>query len=885
MRKKIILFILFLLILILQSVNAMELSNQIEAVEVFFGNKQVSAYKTPHNLVNFRIQCYRYLENESLLKYPINSTVFSFGSVKVKILERVGDGYVVGLSNCSVKFGRKVPIHFKISKNLHTGDSAFSNLIVSFYSLSDYDLELLKDFGVIQKISGNDVKIRTYNSSCIYKIAELDNVRFIRPANTFLTNYYSGEYPDYIYLLSFDTLLNSNFSSEDVVVAVPDSGIASSHTHFKDIKLIYGYDFVDGDYAPFDENNGAIDYGHGTHVAGIISGRGSYSGITVSGASPNAALLISRIFGPDKNGDSISDNYYEVDFNGYYLWRKLLDPDGDGNTQDSISADVISCSWGDERNFGVYDSWSKLVDDIVYGKIFLKRPVFVFSAGNEGNEYQISSPATSKNSITVGACSGTLCSSPASYTQLGSGCGILKPEIFAPGNEILSSVPYQLSLSGYKRFSGTSVAAPFVSALAAQLVEYYPNPTPEFVKAMIISAAYGGSTTDSKDLKKGWGRVSAYQTVFKVRDELVDTYDIGVIGNELTPYPEEKVYRFEVPSDAKYLVATMVYSDESNALGSCDVLNDLDLYLVSPRGKSLLPSGWNTVNDDSEDIVEKYIIKDPEPGEWELHVKMVNFNDLDGRIPKYINYAISIRAIAREENQIYYSFEDGYIYLNTNSTFYGCVMNVESKSGEKEVLVLGDFPGGTFKRLNLPFRQDEIHNLNIVCYNFSGTKVAPELIASLDTHSTQNIGDVNDAVFRIVIPDKSRTYIVYTIDGVEMGGIVENFPVNSQLLSLYSDGDLTYEFDGKKFVSSWVGGISILILEINLSDICTSGGHYLDLSKGLDPFEISGGKCREDDPLKVKQLILNVVLLYLQEKTEYLKQFTIKLIKYYLSVI
>ncbi len=412
------------------------------------------------------------------------------------------------------------------------------DVVISFFTLNNTDIQFLKFYGKIVKIVNNTVEVRVNNVKDISKIAENKNVRFISLKNSFsvmtLQNESSvkGRYPEYIYLLSADVLLdnNFNFSLKDVIVAVPDSGIVQ-HNHFNKISIRYGFDFVDKDNYPLDEGLGAIDYGHGTHVAGIISGKGSYQDYIISGTSPDASLLISRIFGRDIDGDSKLDNYYDIDLDGYQLWKVLLDPDGDGNTLDSYSADVISCSWSDEKNYGVYDLWSKTVDDIISGKMFVKRPIFVFAAGNSGNYNLISPPATSKNSIVVGSCINFDCSIPAKYTQLGSGCGILKPDIFAPGNNIISSIPYSISRFGYGKFSGTSMATPFVSSVAAQLVKLYSSfSKPEFVKAMIISSSYGGSTTDSKSTEKGWGRLSVYQTLFKVDDEILDYYDIGIRG-------------------------------------------------------------------------------------------------------------------------------------------------------------------------------------------------------------------------------------------------------------------------------------------------------------------------------------------------------------------
>jgi subtilisin family serine protease len=58
-------------------------------------------------------------------------------------------------------------------------------------------------------------------------------------------------------------------------------------------------------------------------------------------------------------------------------------------------------------------------------------------------------------------------------------------DVFAPGVDILSTVPG----GGYERNSGTSMAAPVVSGLAALLMAYYPTLTAAEVKRIILSSA------------------------------------------------------------------------------------------------------------------------------------------------------------------------------------------------------------------------------------------------------------------------------------------------------------------------------------------------------------------------------------------------------------
>ena len=58
-------------------------------------------------------------------------------------------------------------------------------------------------------------------------------------------------------------------------------------------------------------------------------------------------------------------------------------------------------------------------------------------------------------------------------------------DVFAPGEDILSTVPG----GGYKRLSGTSMAAPVVTGLAALIMSYYPNLTAGQVRQIILDSA------------------------------------------------------------------------------------------------------------------------------------------------------------------------------------------------------------------------------------------------------------------------------------------------------------------------------------------------------------------------------------------------------------
>ena len=65
----------------------------------------------------------------------------------------------------------------------------------------------------------------------------------------------------------------------------------------------------------------------------------------------------------------------------------------------------------------------------------------------------------------------------------------LKPDLSAPGGDILSSVSVQYDRSGYAVFDGTSMAAPHITGSAALLVQLHPTWSPQQIKSALMETA------------------------------------------------------------------------------------------------------------------------------------------------------------------------------------------------------------------------------------------------------------------------------------------------------------------------------------------------------------------------------------------------------------
>lgn len=255
-----------------------------------------------------------------------------------------------------------------------------------------------------------------------------------------------------------------------VTIAIIDTGIDYTHPDLGEClglgcKIIGGIDLVNDDPDPMD------DHGHGTHVAGIAAANG-----TLQGVAPDARLLAVKVLGSSGRGWS-SDTIAGIEWS--------VDPDGDVSTDDR--ADVMNLSLGSGGDPD--DPVSLAVDTAVGAGI-----VVVVSAGNSGPEYfTVGAPASARHALTVGAS--TKADSMASTSSRGPSMIVyqIKPEITAPGVNILSTVPsgscFLCNPSGYTRLSGTSMASPHVAGAAALLLELHPAWTPLRVKAALLGSA------------------------------------------------------------------------------------------------------------------------------------------------------------------------------------------------------------------------------------------------------------------------------------------------------------------------------------------------------------------------------------------------------------
>jgi subtilisin family serine protease len=234
-----------------------------------------------------------------------------------------------------------------------------------------------------------------------------------------------------------------------VVVAVLDTGIDASHPMLQGRVLAGGWNALDDNGDTMDAGNGLDDNGngyvdemtgHGTHVAGIIAQ-----------VAPGAMILPVKVLDSDGVGDAFflaAGIYYAIDH----------------------GARVINLSLG-----STYDA--RVVHEAVVAAA--KAGVLVVAAAGNGDRAQpVEYPAADRAAVAVAATDRN--DHKSSFSNYGSIVALS-----APGTRITSSFVGGREVT----WSGTSMAAPFVSAAAALVFAEHPDWSPSDVRSALRTTA------------------------------------------------------------------------------------------------------------------------------------------------------------------------------------------------------------------------------------------------------------------------------------------------------------------------------------------------------------------------------------------------------------
>ncbi|MBR6125290.1 S8 family serine peptidase, partial [Candidatus Saccharibacteria bacterium] len=417
------------------------------------------------------------------------------------------------------------------------------------------------------------------------------------------------------------TWLNGEeYTGEGIIVGIYDTGVDFDNLAFRE------YDVVKQEYVPrispwYNEENKNYDLKsvkagntHGSRVAGTIGGNGS--------GSPNS---IFRGIAP-----KVKFYSFEGVYNRQY-GHVINHSTGMGEKEGTYYG----------KNFGgvdenIFKNWTLFSDK---GDFLTK--TIVVAAGNNGDVVEYGSMrgfhsmlSPFKNAIVVGAIDARFLNTVSDFSSLGpTWDGRIKPDIMAHGAKesfITATTVGKGMIKNYDYdfFCGTSLSSPIVSGVVALMYQKFRNKTGmpldlfsmrnSTTKAMLIHTAVDMEGSHSivdvnktmgkfvnvrygkgPDFITGWGRVNAKGAL-----DIIEGYDATT--QKFERFREFEIYNgmvkkwtFNIPTGANVTKArvTLVWDDAVPSIEAVSVdkftksklVNDLDMYLVSPSGKRFYP--------------------------------------------------------------------------------------------------------------------------------------------------------------------------------------------------------------------------------------------------------------------------------------------------------
>jgi len=289
---------------------------------------------------------------------------------------------------------------------------------------------------------------------------------------------------------------------------IPGNGVDDDGNGY--IDDVYGIDAYNHDSNPLD------DFGHGTHCAGIVGARGNNS-VGVAGVNWNVSIMALKFL------DSWGYGYDSgaIECINYAMMMKTLH---------GVNVRVLSNSWGGaDYGQALYDAIQTAGANNI---------LFVASAGNNygSNNDLIPTYPASYDLLNIIAVAATDHYDDLAYF---SNIGPTSVDVGAPGDHVLSTMPtYHVTLNdygcamNYDYLSGTSMACPHVSGLAALLLALNPSYTYTELRTRILSTVETLLSLTGKVLMGG--RINAWSAL--------TTTDVSMHLNTIEPAADFAMY-------------------------------------------------------------------------------------------------------------------------------------------------------------------------------------------------------------------------------------------------------------------------------------------------------------------------------------------------------
>ncbi|MEU4768469.1 S8 family serine peptidase [Actinosynnema sp. NPDC023794] len=284
----------------------------------------------------------------------------------------------------------------------------------------------------------------------------------------------------------------AGYTGAGVKVGVVDTGVDGGHPD------LVGREIAERNFTSDPDSTDTI--GHGTHVASTIASNGT----RYRGVAPGAQLLDAKVCGQAGCAESA-------------ILEGLRWTAEQG-------ADVVNVSLG-----GADGPEVDLLEEAVNTLSATHGTLFVVAAGNSGAAETVGSPGSAEAALTVGAVDRD--DSIADFSSRGprTGDGGVKPDITAPGVDIVAAKSRGVPGAGpadHMAASGTSMATPHVVGAAALLAQQQPDWSGDRLKATLMAAAE--HNPDLTVFDQGSGRVDSAEVMTTTLTTSPPSVSLGV---------------------------------------------------------------------------------------------------------------------------------------------------------------------------------------------------------------------------------------------------------------------------------------------------------------------------------------------------------------------
>ncbi|MBT6505936.1 S8 family serine peptidase [Candidatus Woesearchaeota archaeon] len=466
-------------------------------------------------------------------------------------------------------------IENNIIKLIQNKSSNYIDVLISVEKINDSIRKTItNNNGIIKKEFdfGNiiSISINPQNINNLYKNKNIIHIGEEKKYKTFLT--------DSIPQIGSQFLVENGLTGKNIKVAIVDSGIDITDNSIFNNKIVEERSFVD-------DSPSTDEFGHGTHVAGIVAN-----------IATDTKLLNAKV--TNNLGLSTTTNIVKG-----IAWSV------------QNNANIISLSLGTEE---VDQFIHNAVDDAIEAGI-----IVVAASGNCGpctsssicgGFEGVMSPAVYEPVITVGAVDefdDVACySSRKDYTTY------IKPDIMAPGSEIMSTQ----SGGGSEERTGTSMAAPHVSAVIAMLLELNSSNQVN-MKNLLESTSidkgntgkdidYGSGLLDTEKLFSTWTFLNEYHTPLLIHEN-INGFEYLNSNNDTVNYTK---------NDNTIRVDVLNFTNQNEMLNAFGI--DLNYYILNDIEISYFVSENNTIwftdnviynithnGNEYQDILNSYLVK------------------------------------------------------------------------------------------------------------------------------------------------------------------------------------------------------------------------------------------------------------------------------------